>query len=70
MGTKTSLVIRAASLGSVTPSYRRTATYIALVHLLRESGADRSRLKLINVSSVKGYKGWRNFREFLFHALR
>src|ERR671910_2063898 len=29
-----------------------------------------SRLALINVPSVKGYEGRRNFREFPFHALR
>src|SRR5215211_7419905 len=49
--------------GSVTPSYRRTATYIVLAHLLREGGTLRPRLKLFNVFSVEGYKGWRNFRE-------
>src|SRR5215208_1448494 len=41
MGTKPSLVIRAASSGLVTPSYRRTATYIALAHLLGEGGTLR-----------------------------
>src|SRR5918994_3025085 len=30
---------------------------------LREGGTRRPRLKLINVPSVKGYKGSRNFRE-------
>src|SRR5215213_837240 len=47
-------------------------------HLLRKGGTLRPRLKLFNVFSVKGYKGWRNFRESpkakfaesLFHALR
>jgi hypothetical protein len=43
-----------AFCGSVTPSYRRTATYIALAHLLKEGGALRPRLKLFNVLSVKG----------------
>jgi len=33
-----------ALCGSVTPSYRRTATYIALPHLLSQGGADGSRL--------------------------
>src|SRR5215218_3634467 len=42
-------------LGSVTPSYLRTATYIALAYLpLREGGTGRPRLELINVPSVKG----------------
>src|SRR5215210_910886 len=31
-----------------------------------EGGTGRPRLKLINVPSVRGYKGWRNFREDLF----
>ena len=40
---------------SLTPSYRRTATYIALAYLLKlEGGTGRPRLKLINVPSVKG----------------
>src|SRR5215210_3747116 len=62
-GTKPSLATLATFCGSVTPSKRRTATYIALAHLLREGGTRRPRLELINVSSVKGQKGWRNFGE-------
>ena len=44
MGTKSSWATLATLWGSLTPSYRRTATYIALAHLLREGGADGSRL--------------------------
>src|SRR5215210_3138785 len=64
-GTKPSSTSCPTFCGSVTPSYRRTATYIVLAHLLREGGTLRPRLKLFNVFSVKGYKGWRNFREYL-----
>jgi hypothetical protein len=64
MGTKPSWATCPTFWGSLTPSYRRTATYIVLAYLLHiEGGADRPRLKLINVPSVKGYKAWRNFRE-------
>src|SRR3712207_4306612 len=35
----------------------------------KEGGTLRPRLKLFNVFSVKGYKGWRNVRVFLFYAL-
>jgi hypothetical protein len=55
---------------SLTPSNRRTATYMALAYLLHiEGGPRRPCLKLINVPSVKGYKGWRNFGEFLFYVV-
>src|SRR5215208_7277128 len=71
MGTKPSSATCATFWGSVTPSNRRTATYIALAYLLyREGGADRSRLKLTNMPSVKGYKGWHNFRELLRGEVR
>src|SRR5215211_8332209 len=63
MGTKPSSATCATFCGSLTPSNRRTATYIALAYLLREGGTLRPRLKSFNVFSVKGYKGWRNFRE-------
>src|SRR5215217_7736160 len=36
----------------------------------KEGGTLRPRLKLFNVFSVKGYKGWRNFGECPFHAAR
>src|SRR5687768_15702380 len=66
MGTKPSLATCATFWESVTPSKRRTATYIALAHLLREGGTRWPRLELINVvPSVKGHKGCRNFREFV-----
>src|SRR5215211_7123932 len=64
MGTKPSSATCATFWGSVTPSNRRTATYIALAHLLHiEGGTGRPRLKLINVPSVKGCKASRNFGE-------
>src|SRR5918995_3738565 len=63
-GTKPSLAPCATFCESFTPSNRRTATYMALAYLLHiEGGPRRPCLKLINVSSVKGYKGWRNFGE-------
>src|SRR5215211_6140099 len=64
MGTKPSWATLATFCGSVTPSNRRTATYIALAYLLHiEGGTGRPRLKLINVPSVKGCKASRNFGE-------
>src|SRR5215217_1643131 len=36
---------------------------------LKRGGTRRPRLELINVPSVKGYKGWRNFLEIVFYAL-
>src|SRR5215212_7742288 len=71
MGTKPSSATCATFWGSVTPSNRRTATYIALAYLLyREGGTGRPCLKLTNMPSVKGYKGWHNFREHLRGEVR
>src|SRR5215211_9006744 len=71
MGTKPSWATLATFCGSVTPSNRRTATYIALAYLLyREGGTGRPYLKLTNMPSVKGYKGWHNFREHLRGEVR
>src|SRR5215216_7883855 len=57
MGTKPSLATCATFWESVTPSYRRTATYIALAHLLREGGADGSRLKFDQRVQCEGVQG-------------
>ena len=71
MGTKPSSATLATFCGSLTPSNRRTATYMALAYLVHiEGGPRRPCLKLINVSSVKGYKGWRNFREIVIGEVR
>src|SRR5829696_845629 len=53
MGTKSSSTSRATFWESVTPSYRRTATYIALAYLLHMEGRDdRPRLKLYNAATL------------------
>src|SRR5215210_4848543 len=70
-GTKPSLATCTTFWESLTPPKRRTATYIALAYLpLREGGTRMPRLKLINVPSVKGYKGSRNFRELCQREVR
>src|SRR5215213_10395923 len=57
MGTKSSWATLATLCGSVTPSYRRTATYIALAHLLREGGTLRPRLKFDQRVQCEGVEG-------------
>src|SRR5215208_1751108 len=70
MGTKPSSATCATFWGSVTPSNRRTAAHIAFLYLLKRGRDPSARLKLTNMPSVKGYKGWHNFRELLRGEVR
>src|SRR5215203_3911869 len=53
-GTKPSSTSCATFCESVTPSYRRTATYIALAYLLHKGRADQPRLELMNGANCEG----------------
>src|SRR5215218_1076392 len=62
-GTKPSSTSCPAFCGSVTPSYRRTSTYIALAYLLHIEGGVSKARQLANEPSVEGCKRRRNFLE-------
>src|SRR5215216_1824093 len=58
MGTKPSWPTLPAFWGSVTPSYRRTATYIALAYLpLREGGTRRVPPRVDQRAQCEGLEG-------------
>src|SRR5215203_5646204 len=69
-GTKPSSTSCPAFCGSVTPSYRRTATYIALAYLLHIEGGVSKARQLANEPSVEGCKRRRNFLELRLAELR
>src|SRR5215212_5727596 len=69
-GTKPSSTSCPAFCGSVTPSYRRTATYIALAYLLHIEGGVSKARQLANEPSVECCKSRRNFLELRLAELR